>query len=272
MASSVDESNKDVLEQEPPEIADRASDVGRERLSRGNLDTLLTAAIGGAEVSMGGLASMAVVGSALAAAPGLDLYPALALGGLAFPIGFLLVILGRSELFTENFLIPVVAVFNRERSLLSLVELWGVSWFGNLAGCAAMALLLSLPQAIGEPILGGYRAYAEYKLAVPLPGVLASAVLAGAVMTALTWLLLALPEALGKMAAIFAAGYLLFAANLSHSMVGAAVLLVGFGPAHHGLADVLTWILAATAGNLVGGVGLVALFRIAQVKAKQLAQ
>ena len=107
---------------------------------------------------------------------------------------------------------------------------------------------------------------------MPLPGVLASAVLAGAVMTALTWLLLALPEALGKMAAIFAAGYLLFAANLSHSMVGAAVLLVGFGPARHGLADVLTWILAATAGNLVGGVGLVALFRIAQVKAKQLAQ
>jgi formate-nitrite transporter family protein len=49
---------------------------------------------------------------------------ALALAGLVFPIGFLFVIIGRSELFTENFLIPVVAVFKTEHTLGSLLSLW----------------------------------------------------------------------------------------------------------------------------------------------------
>src|SRR5205807_66956 len=115
---------QDVLRQEPSQIAERASDVGEERLDRGNLDILITSFIGGAEVSLGGLAAMTVVGSAQQAVPGLGLYPALALGGLAFPIGFLFVIGGRSELFTENFLIPVVSVFQGERKAGSLLALW----------------------------------------------------------------------------------------------------------------------------------------------------
>src|SRR5947209_578945 len=119
---------QDVLQQEPRQIAERAADVGEQRLDRSNLDILVTAFIGGAEVSLGGLAAMTVVGSAMQGVPGLGLYPALALGGLAFPIGFLFVIVGRSELFTENFLIPVVAVFKTERGLGSLVSLWTLSW------------------------------------------------------------------------------------------------------------------------------------------------
>src|SRR5918912_1414610 len=140
---STEPARQDVLQQEPRQIAQRASDVGEQRLDRGNLDMLVTSFIGGAEVSLGGLAAMTIVGSAMQAIPGLGLYPALALGGLAFPIGFLFVIVGRSELFTENFLIPVISVLNRERSLISLLQLWGLSWIGNVAGCAAVAALLS---------------------------------------------------------------------------------------------------------------------------------
>ena len=54
------------------------------------------------------------------------------LEGLAFPIGFVLVALGRSALFAENFQIPVIAVVDRERSLRSLVEVSALSWLGNL--------------------------------------------------------------------------------------------------------------------------------------------
>ena len=54
------------------------------------------------------------------------------------------------------------------------------------------------------------------------------------------------------------------AANLSHSIVSASLLFVGFATTSHGLGDVLSWLLVATAGNLVGGVGLVTLFRLTQ--------
>src|SRR5438309_9324044 len=105
----------DIFEREPLEIAERAETVGSQRLDRGNLEMLITSVIGGGEVSLGALASMTIVGALLKSFPALDLYAALAAGGLVFPIGFLFVIVGRSELFTENFLIPVVAVFQRER-------------------------------------------------------------------------------------------------------------------------------------------------------------
>ena len=266
MATRIDGTGSNVLEQEPREIAGRAAGYGRRRLDRSALDILITAAIGGLEVSLGGQAAMAVLGPALQAAPGLRLYGGLALAGLAFPVGFLFVIIGRSELFTENFLIPVVAVFSRERSVASLAGLWGLSWVGNLVGCAIIAGLLSIPGAIGEPIQEGYRVYADYKLGVAPLGVFASAVLAGMVMTALTWLLLALRDTLARMAAVHAAGYVPFAANLSHSMVGATIIFVGSHLAGRAAAEAVVWVLVAMLDNLVGGIGLVTLFRFAQAR------
>ena len=260
---------QDVLQQEPRQIAQRASDVGEQRLDRSNLDILITAFIGGAEVSLGGLGAMTVVGSAMQAFPGLGLYPALALGGLAFPIGFLFVIIGRSELFTENFLIPVVSVFKGERHPGSLASLWVLSWLGNVLGCAGMAALLSAPDAIGEPIRAGFGAYTEYKLGVPPLGVFVSAVLAGGVMTALTWLLLAVEHPVGRIMAIGAGGYVLFASNLSHSIVSTSVLLVGFSVAQRSLADVGVWLLIATAGNLVGGLSLLTLLRVTHAEQQE---
>jgi len=254
----------DVLEHETQQIAERASDVGEERLDRTNLETLLTSVIGGGEVSIGGLAAMSIVGAVLVALPGLNPYVALAAGGVAFPIGFIFVILGRSELFTENFLIPVVAVLTRERTVSSLIVLWLISWFGNLIGCAGTSVLLLVPEAIGDPIRLGYTTYTAEKLDAPLLGVFASAVLAGGVMTAMTWVLLSVQHPVVRVIAIFAAGYVLFAANMAHSIVSASVLLVGlFGTSHTGL-ELLVWLVVATLGNLIGGVGLVTLFRMAE--------
>src|SRR5207244_8150376 len=93
--------------------------------------------------------------------------------------------------------------------------------------------------------------------------------LAGGVMTALTWLLLAIEHPVARIVAIGAAGYVLFAANLSHSIVSTSVLLVGFVDAHRPLAEVAVWQLIATAGNLVGGLGLVTLFRLTQANQQQ---
>ena len=254
----------DVLEQQPQDIAERAEDVGSERLDRTNAEILVTAIIGGGEVSLGGLAAMTVVGAVLKTVPGSDLYTGLALAGFVFPIGFLFVIIGRSELFTENFLIPVVAVFKTERTVGSLVLLWAVSWIGNMIGCAGTAVLLLMPNAIGDTIQQGYSAYTDYKLGVPPVGVFVSALLAGGVMTTLTWSLLSVQHTLSRMLVICAAAYVLMAANLSHSIVSASVLLVGFVATQHSMFEVVGWLLIATAGNLVGGVGLVTLFRLAQ--------
>ncbi len=259
----------DVLAQEPREIAERASAVGTERLDRSNADILLTSIIGGGEVSIGSLAAMTVTGALLTSFPGLDLYLALAAGGVVFPIGFVFVIVGRSELFTENFLIPVVAVFDGERSVGSLVQLWGISWIGNMVGCAGTAALVLAPDAIGQTIHFGFETYTAHKLDTPLNGVFVSAALAGGVMSAMTWLLLSIRHPVARIIAVWAGGYVLFAANLSHSIVSASALMVGFVGAHINVVSVLVWLLVATAGNLVGGIGLVTLFRVTQAREQE---
>jgi formate-nitrite transporter family protein len=55
-------------------------------------------------------------------------------GDLAFSSGFVALALARSELFTEDFLVPVAAVVAKTASLLSLGRLWTVTAVTNLAG------------------------------------------------------------------------------------------------------------------------------------------
>ena len=146
----------------------------------------------------------------------------------------------------------------------SLLTLWSLAWIGNMIGCIGTAVLLLVPDAIGTDIHQGYVAYTDHKLAVPALGVFVSAMLAGGVMMTLTWALLAVTHTVARMLTICAAAYVLMAANLSHSIVSASVLLVGFVATQHSMFEVVGWLLIATAGNLVGGVGLVTLFRLAQ--------
>lgn len=269
MSATAQQAGPDLMDQQPQDIAERANDVGRERLDRSHLDIFVTGVIGGVEVSLGGLAAMAVVGSALLSAHGLELYAALALGGLVFPVGFIFVIIGRSELFTENFLIPVASVVRNQRTVASLLIVWGLSWLGNMTGCAAFAALLAVPAAVGAPIIHGYAVYSAYKLSMPPWGLFVSAILAGMIMTVLTWLLLAIRDSVGKILAIFAAGYVIFATNVSHAVVGASLIFVGFREAGFPFWSPLIWVLIATLGNLVGGVGVVTLFRHVQVQEKR---
>ncbi|MEO8897955.1 MAG: formate/nitrite transporter family protein [Candidatus Dormibacter sp.] len=104
----------EVLGEEPEDVIERGSAVGEARLERSTADIPITAIIGGVEVSLGGLAAAVVIGALLGAAPRAGLDAALVLAAVVFPIGFVFVILGRSELFTENFLIPVAAVVKRD--------------------------------------------------------------------------------------------------------------------------------------------------------------
>jgi formate/nitrite transporter FocA (FNT family) len=182
------DADEDVLDVEPAEISERGVAVGEERLRRTSVDILVTGFIGGVEVSFGGLAGALVIGVVTGASRSATLYTGLAVAGLAFPAGFAFVIFGWSELFTENFLIPVVALVGRRLRPLGLVRLWALSWLGNMAGCAAIALLAHVPESLGDPIIRGYTDYAAYKLSAPPLGTFTAALLAGAVMTILTWL------------------------------------------------------------------------------------
>src|SRR5207244_1044617 len=109
-------------------------------------------------------------------------------GAAAFGIGFVFVVVGRSELFTENFLVPIAGLDRQNRaSWFKLGELWVATLVLNLVGGILLILILTsggvLPQHAQPPLVSladhvaGYDALAAFL----------SAVVAGALMTLLTW-------------------------------------------------------------------------------------
>src|SRR5215218_4917104 len=126
----MDEARTELGETDAPaedEVAtafDRIVDEGAQRLHRSWREVLTTGLAGGLEVAVGVLAMFAVY-----AETGSHL-----LAGLAFSIGFIALLLARSELFTEGFIVPVTAVVAKRASPGQLAELWGGTLVANLVG------------------------------------------------------------------------------------------------------------------------------------------
>jgi formate-nitrite transporter family protein len=111
---------------EPERIYERARAEGRRRLSRPVLELAATTLVGGFDVAFG-VAAYALAAGAVEAhfGPGV----AHAVGAVAFGIGFVFVVVGRSELFTENFLVPIAGLERSRGSWLKLGELWLGTFF-----------------------------------------------------------------------------------------------------------------------------------------------
>jgi formate/nitrite transporter FocA (FNT family) len=116
-------------------------DEGRRRLSRPLVPLLSTGVVGGIDVGTGVLALLLTEHATHSAL----------LGGLAFSIGLVAITLAHSELFTEDFLIPVSAVISRQVQLRLLLRLWAGTLVANLAGGWVFTWLINngLPQQLG---------------------------------------------------------------------------------------------------------------------------
>jgi formate/nitrite transporter FocA (FNT family) len=237
------------------EAFDRLVSEGSDRLERPLLALTATGLLGGVDIGVGVLAYLVVdheTGQPL-------------LGALAFTIGFIALLLARSELFTENFLVPVTARIAGRGSWFQLVRLWLVTLAANLAGGLLMAwmIVIALPDLRSTAADLG-RHYAT--LGVSWRSLLL-AVLAGAVITLLTRMQHASDDFGPKIVAAVAMPFVLVAAQLFHSVLDSIVMFTGLlgGHATYTWADwagALGW---SALGNVIGGVGLVTSIRLLRV-------
>src|SRR4051812_7274148 len=108
------------------------------------------------------------------------------LGALAFGIGFIALTLSGSELFTENFLVPITTVVARDESALSVGRLWTGTAIMNLVGGWILTglVIVALPALKPTAIAVG-RVYPEWGIrASSFP----AAVLRGALLTLITFM------------------------------------------------------------------------------------
>lgn len=241
-------------EQELDEAFDRLVEEGHDRLARPLLPLLGTGFLGGIDVGTGVLAYLLVekeTGSTL-------------LAGLAFSLGFVALLLARSELFTENFLVPVAAVVAGRGGLVALFRLWVLTLVTNLAGGWIMAwLIIKGKPELRETAITAGRHYAELGVSVRS---FALAVLAGAVITLMTRMQHS-TESLGvKLVPAILFGALLAGGQLFHSILDSLMMFAALiAGAPFGYADWLAALGWAIFGNLVGGLLLVTAIRLLRV-------
>jgi formate/nitrite transporter FocA (FNT family) len=243
---------------EEPEVEDafdRLVSEGHDRLTRPLLPLLATAFVGGIDVGIGVLIYLVVkteTGSGL-------------LSALAFTIGFVALLLASSELFTENFLVPVIAVVAQEGTLLQLLRLWVLSLAANLvAGYAMAAMIVVALPGIGATAVETGSHYAH--LGVSWRSFFL-AVLAGAVITLLTRMQHATENLGVQLVPAVLLSFVLVGAQLFHSVLDSIFMFAGLltGHADYGYADWVGALAWSALGNLVGGLVLVTAVRLLRV-------
>jgi formate/nitrite transporter FocA (FNT family) len=241
-----------------PELEDafeRLVSEGKDRLRRPLLPLFATGLLGGVDVAVGVLAYLVVMSQTQNRL----------LAALAFSIGFVALLMARSELFTENFLVPVTAVVAGEGGVAHLARLWLVTLVANLAAGFGMAgmLVVALPDLRHAAVHAGSH-YAH--LGVSWRSFFL-AVLAGAVITLLTRMQHATDDLGVKIVPAIVMPFVLVGGELFHSVLDSILMFAGLltGRADYGYADwagALGW---SVFGNLVGGLFLVTAIRLLRV-------
>jgi formate/nitrite transporter FocA (FNT family) len=240
---------------EPKETFQAAVDEGRRRLERKTPELLATGAVGGIDVGTGVLALLVVK-----EATGNDL-----LAALAFSVGFIALTLAGSELFTENFLVPVAALAAGKTRVTSIGRLWGGTLITNLmGGWIVMAIVMSALPKLNPVAVTIGSSYT--KLGIGWVS-FAGALLGGVVITLMTWMEQGTKSVPAKLICAIVAAFLLASAPLNHVIVVSLEMFAALqAGAHFGYLDWLGMSAWFGLGNIIGGVGLVTVLRLVQVR------
>jgi formate transporter len=242
----------------PREIAQRVETLGVTKARLDALSVLVLAVLAGAFISMGALLyTVVVTGSTL----GFGLTRLV--GGLAFCLGLVLVLVAGAELFTGNNLLAM-AWASRRIDTAELLRNWGLVYLGNVAGCLlTVAVVLWAGWAglgggaVGETALQVARA----KAGLDWGPAFARGVLCNALVCLAVWLAMGGRTVVDRIAAVLFPITAFVAMGFEHSIANWFFLPYGAalaGATPIAAVDMVRNLVAVTAGNIVGGTLLVA--------------
>ena len=192
-------------------------------------------------------------------------------GFLAYPLGFVFVVLARHQLFTENTLEPVIPVLERRdrRTLHKLLRLWGIVLPANLAGALVFAIVLARTSVVEPALQASLLDVARHSTAGGFGLVLYRAVWAGWLVALMAWLIASTRETLAQIALVWLTTGPIAALGFKHSIAGAVECFyqAAVGDATWGRM-LFAFELPALVGNVLGGVVLVALVNHGQVSGR----
>ena len=257
----------EVEHKRPPRVAVLHETIrleGEEELSRGLLALSLSAVAAG--LSMGfSMLARALLHRHLEGVPGRFL-----IESLGYTFGFLVVILARQQLFTENTMTAVLPLMTHPslRKLGSLLRLWSVVFAGNLVGVGLFAYGILNMQLFDEGTRSALFGIGAEVMANSPWQMFTKGIVAGWLIATMVWLLPAVEQA--KITVIVLTTYLIALGGFTHIIVGSVetlYLLFAGGLSPGGF--VSHFALPTLAGNIVGGSCIFALISHAQVRSDE---
>ena len=247
-----------------PEIFSAAVENAREELRRPARSLAFSGLAGGLTMGLTGLsvaAVRAILGSGTWEEP---------VSFVVYPVGFIAVIIGRAQLFTENTLYPVVLVLDerhrRMQNLAKTLQLWAAVFGANVIGAFLFALLAIRSGALSADIAGQLVALGNLSVTGSAAHFFWSGIVGGWLIALVAWMVTASQWTIGQVVMIWLLAFVVGIGKFAHCIAASGEILAAVVSGSVTLASYVHWLLLATLGNIVGGVVIVSLLNYGQVR------
>ena len=187
--------------------------------------------------------------------------------GLGYTLGFIIVVLGRQQLFTESTLSAALPLLTRKdlKTAWCVTRLWSVVLLFNILGTFLFAWLISHPGLFDPDINKALHAIAEEALKDPFWPMLVKAILAGWLIALIVWLIPGAGQS--RLLLILILTYVVAIAHFSHIIAGSVEAAYNVWSGTISFGEYFTRFMFPTLiGNTIGGVSLVAIINHAPVR------
>ncbi|GJE15959.1 formate/nitrite transporter family protein [Methylobacterium marchantiae] len=185
---------------------------------------------------------------------------------IGYATGFLIVVLGRQQLFTENTLTPILPLLH-DRSIATLMRvlrLWSIVLVGNILATAAIAAVLAGTEAFTPHVREAFVTISHHTIEAPFWTTTIKAVFAGWLIALMVWMLPATGTAAPFIVILMT--WLVSMCGLAHIVAGSVDTFYLVFTGHASLGDYLWRFFVPTLlGNVFGGTALVAVLNFGQV-------
>lgn len=188
---------------------------------------------------------------------------------LGYSFGFLMVVMGRQQLFTENTLTAILPLLRHHNShnLKQVLRLWMVVLLANLIGALLFAFVLGRTELFQSDVRAAFTSIAHESLSGNWALILLRGVFAGWLIALMVWMLPA-AESLRPIIVILMT-YLVALGGFAHIIAGSVDALYLVFTNGASWAEYLGWLLPTLGGNIFGGVTIVAVLGHAQVVSEE---
>lgn len=241
------------------EIFENVEKNAHSELKRSSLALAFSGLAGGVGMGLTGL-GVATAQAALGDSPMREF-----LSLMFYPLGFIAVIIGRAQLFTENTLYPVALILSERKHVLDTARLWVIVFFANVVGALLFAILAIKTGALRPEIASRLVSLGQNAVAGEYVHIFWSGVIGGWIIALMAWIVSGSHWTIGQIAIVWLLTVVVGLGHFAHCIASSGEIFSSVLSSQVPARQYALWLLFATLGNIVGGTTMVTFLNFGQV-------